>query len=41
MKVIIDAYVYDELSKYCKEINEPASVVATKAIKKYLQSMEW
>lgn len=40
MEVTIDAYTYDELSKYCKDINEPVSVVATKAIKKYLQSME-
>lgn len=40
MEVTIDTYTYDKLSKYCKDINEPMSVIATKAIKKYLQNME-
>lgn len=40
MKVIIDTYTYDELKNYCDRLNEPVSVIATKAIKKYLQSME-
>lgn len=36
VKVIISADVYDELKKYCKEVNEPISMVATKAIKQYV-----
>lgn len=36
MNIIIDALIYDELAEYCKKINEPISVVASKAIMKYL-----
>lgn len=36
MKIIIDTPVFDELAKYCKKINEPVSVIASKAIKEYL-----
>ncbi|ALJ24002.1 hypothetical protein AO203_09600 [Lactobacillus gallinarum] len=36
MEVTIDAYTYDELKKYCERMNEPMSVIATKAIKKYV-----
>lgn len=36
MKIIIDAPIYDELAKYCKKHNEPISMVASKAIKEYL-----
>lgn len=36
MKIIIDTPVFDELAKYCKKINEPISVIASKAIKKYI-----
>lgn len=36
MEVTIDAYTYDELKKYCEHMNEPMSVIATRAIKKYV-----
>lgn len=36
MKIIIDTPVFDELAKYCKKTNEPISMVASKAIKEYL-----
>lgn len=36
MKIIIDTPVYDKLAEYCKKINEPISVIASKAIKKYI-----
>lgn len=36
MKIIIDTPIYDELAKYCKKFNEPISVIASKAIKEYL-----
>lgn len=36
MKIIIDMPVFDELAKYCKKINEPISMVASKAITPYL-----
>lgn len=36
MKIIIDTPVFDELAKYCKKTNEPISMVASKAIKKYI-----
>lgn len=36
MKIIIDTPVFDELVKYCKKTNEPISVIASKAIKKYI-----
>ena len=35
-KIIIDTPIYDELAKYCKKTNEPISMVASKAIKKYI-----
>lgn len=40
MKIIIDAQIYDELRAYSKLIDEPISVIATKAIKEYLKNME-
>ena len=40
MKIIIDASIYDELRAYSKSINEPISVIATKAIKECLKNME-
>lgn len=36
MKIIIDTPVYDELAEYCKKTNDPLSMVASKAIKKYI-----
>lgn len=36
MKVTIDTYIYDKLKEYCERMNEPMSVIATKAIKKYI-----
>lgn len=36
MKIIIDAPIYDELAEYCKKTNETVSIVASKAIKKYI-----
>ncbi|NRN88413.1 hypothetical protein IMAU30044_00032 [Lactobacillus helveticus] len=36
MEITIDAYTYDELKDYCDRLNEPMSVIATKAIKKYI-----
>ena len=36
MKIIIDTPVYDELAEYCKKTNEPLSMAASKAIKKYI-----
>lgn len=36
MEVTIDAYTYDELKKYCERMNESMSVIATRAIKKYI-----
>ena len=36
MKIILATPVYDELVEYCKKINEPISVIASKAIKKYI-----
>lgn len=36
MEIIIDTPVYDELAKYCKKTNESLSMVASKAIKKYI-----
>ena len=36
MKIIIDTPVFDELTKYCKKTNEPISMVASKAIKQYI-----
>ena len=36
MEVTIDADTYEELKDYCNRLNEPMSVIATKAIKKYI-----
>ena len=36
MKIIIDTPVFVFFSKYCKKTNEPISVIASKAIKKYI-----
>lgn len=38
MEVTIDVYAYDELKDYCDRLNEPLSVIATKAIKKYIDA---
>lgn len=40
MEVIIDAYTYDQLKVYCQQMNEPMSVIATKAIKKYIDASD-
>lgn len=37
MEVTIDAYVYDELKELADKTGEPISVLATKAIKKYME----
>lgn len=36
VKIVIDADTYDQLADYSKKMNEPMSVIATKAIKKYI-----
>ena len=36
MEVTIDAYTYDGLKDYSQRLDEPMSVIATKAIKKYI-----
>lgn len=36
MEITIDAYTYDKLKDYSQKMNEPMSVIATKAIKKYI-----
>lgn len=36
MEVTIDIYTFDKLKKYCERMNEPMSVIATRAIKKYI-----
>lgn len=38
MEVTIDVYTYDELKNYCDRLNEAMSVIATKAIKKYIDA---
>lgn len=40
MEVTIDAYTYDQLKDYCQRMNEPMSVIATKAIKKYIDASD-
>lgn len=40
MEVTIDAYTFDELQDYCNRLNEPMSVIATKAIKKYIDASD-
>jgi hypothetical protein len=36
MEITIDTYIYDKLKDYSQRMNEPMSVIATKAIKKYI-----
>lgn len=36
VKIVIDADTYDQLADYSKKMNEPMSIIATKAIKKYI-----
>lgn len=36
MEITIDVYTFDQLKKYCERMNEPMSVIATRAIKKYI-----
>ena len=38
MEVTIDVDTYEELKDYADRLNEPMSMVATKAIKKYIDS---
>ena len=38
MEVTIDANTYEELKDYADRLNEPMSVIATKAIKRYIDS---
>ena len=40
MEVTIDAYAYDQLKDYCQQMNESMSVIATKAIKKYIDASD-
>lgn len=40
MKVTIDVNTYDQLKDYCQRMNEPMSVIATKAIKKYINASD-
>lgn len=40
MEATIDAYTYDQLKDYCQRMNEPMSVIATKAIKKYIDASD-
>ncbi|NHL94341.1 hypothetical protein [Lactobacillus helveticus] len=40
MEVTIDVYTYDQLKDYCRQMNEPMSVIATKAIKKYIDASD-
>ncbi|MCT3595614.1 hypothetical protein EFR91_02985 [Lactobacillus amylovorus] len=36
VKIVIDADTYDQLADYSKKMDEPMSMIATKAIKKYI-----
>lgn len=38
MEVTIDANTYEELKDYADRLNEPMSMIATKAIKRYIDS---
>lgn len=38
MEVTIDVNTFDQLKDYCQRMNEPMSVIATKAIKRYIDS---
>ena len=39
MEVTIDADTYEELKDYAKRMNEPMSMIATKAIKRYIDKL--
>lgn len=41
MEVTIDIYAFDQLKKYCERVNEPMSVIATRAIKKYIDAGDY
>lgn len=38
MEVTIDTDTYEELKDYADRLNEPMSMIATKAIKRYIDS---
>ena len=38
MEVTIDANTYEELKDYADRLSEPMSMIATKAIKRYIDS---
>lgn len=38
VKIVIDTDTYDQLADYSKKMNEPISMIATKAIKKYIDA---
>ena len=40
MEVTIDVNTYDQLKDYCQRVNEPMSVIATKALKKYIDASD-
>lgn len=40
MEVTIDVNTFDQLKDYCQRMNEPMSVIATKAIKKYINASD-
>ena len=37
MEITIDTYIYDDLKKLADETGEPISMLATKAIKQFLE----
>lgn len=39
MEVTIDADTYEKLKDYAKRMNEPMSMIATKAIKRYIDKL--
>lgn len=38
VKIVIDTDTYDQLADYSMKMNEPISMIATKAIKKYIDA---
>ena len=38
VKIVIDADTYDQLAEYSNKMNETMSMIATKAIKKYIDA---
>lgn len=38
MEITIDVDTYEELKDYADRLNEPMSMIATKAIKRYIDS---